>query len=277
MQAMLLAFADAPAAVGPIFSLEGLFTVPNLVALVTLAALEIVLGIDNIVFISILTAKLPPEKQAFARRLGLFVAMFARIGLLLSISWIMGLKKPLFEVPALGSLFNEEARSFTGKDLILLIGGVFLIIKATKEIHHKIDGGESAAGEHPDPVRGLAQATMAGTVTQILLIDLVFSLDSVITAVGMAKDIRVMVAAVVIAVGVMLAVAGAISGFVERHPTIKMLALSFLILIGVLLVADAFGQHVNKGYVYFAMAFSLGVEMLNIRMQKVHAAKAGRR
>ncbi len=265
---MLFAFADTATAIGPVFSLEGLFTLQNALALVTLAALEIVLGIDNIVFISILTGKLAEEKRVFARRVGLFVAMFARIALLLSISWIMGLKKPLIEIPVfplLEDMLHLEARQITGKDLVLLIGGLFLIVKATKEIHHKIDGGETASGANPDPARGLVQATVAGTIAQILVIDIVFSLDSVITAVGMAKDIRVMIAAVVIAVGVMLAVAGAISGFIEKHPTIKMLALSFLILIGVLLVADAFGQHIGKGYVYFAMAFSLGVEMLNIR------------
>jgi predicted tellurium resistance membrane protein TerC len=257
------------AEIGPVFSVEGLFTWPNLLALLTLAALEIVLGIDNIVFISILTGKLPPEHRAMARRLGLFVAMFARLALLFAITWIMGLTKPLFELPAMGELFNEDVRQITGKDLILLGGGLFLILKATKEIHHKIDGGESAAGEHPDPARALVKASLQGVILQILLIDVVFSLDSVITAVGMAKDIRIMMLAVVISVGVMLAVAGPISAFVEKHPTIKMLALSFLILIGVLLVADAFGQHISKGYVYFAMAFSLLVEMLNIRMRKV--------
>ncbi|MFN0132649.1 MAG: TerC family protein [Phycisphaerales bacterium] len=265
--------ADAPA-IGPIFTLEGLFTLQNLLAFIALAALEIVLGIDNIVFISILTAKLPPEQRAFARRLGLFVAMFARIALLLTITWIMGLTRPLFEfpaIPALGDMLNQSARQITGKDLILLVGGLFLIVKATKEIHHKIAGGESAAGEHPDPARKLVQATVGATILQILIIDMVFSLDSVITAVGMAKDIRVMVLAVIAAVGVMLVVAGPISGFVERNPSIKMLALAFLILIGVLLVADAFGQHIGKGYVYFAMAFSLVVEMLNIRAHRRRA------
>jgi predicted tellurium resistance membrane protein TerC len=254
--------------VGPIFSIEHLFTVHNLLALLTLSALEIVLGIDNIVFISILTGKLPEHLRGRARRTGLFVAMFARIALLLSITWIMGLTKPLFTVPALGDLLNEEAREFTGKDTILLLGGVFLVFKATKEIHHKLDGHESAAGTHPDPARKLVKASLGVIVAQIIVIDIVFSLDSVITAVGMAQDIRVMILAVVIAVGVMMAVSGVISRFVERHPTIKMLALSFLLLIGVLLVAGAFGKEVPKGYVYFAMAFSLGVEMLNIRMRR---------
>lgn len=259
----------------PELSLEGLFTGPNLLALLTLTALEIVLGIDNIVFISILTGKLPPEKRALARRIGLSVAMLARIALLLTITWIMGLTKPFFEIPAIklwGIL--DEPHPVSGKDLILLVGGLFLIIKATKEIHHKIDGGESAAGTHPDPARNLVKVTLQSTIIQILLIDLVFSLDSVITAVGMAQRIEVMVAAVVIAVGVMLAVAGKISEFVERYPTIKMLALAFLILIGVLLVAESFHQKIPKGYVYFAMAFSLGVEMLNISSSRRAANRA---
>ena len=245
-----------------------LLSIHNLLALITLAALEVVLGIDNIVFISILVGKLPEGRRGRARRVGLLVAMVARIALLMSIYWVLRLDKPLFEVPALGDLLNEEAVKFTGKDLILLAGGLFLIFKATKEIHHKVGGHESAAGEHPDPGRGLRQVSARGVVAQIIVIDIVFSLDSVITAVGMAQAVEVMIAAVVIAVAVMMAVSGPISGFVERHPTIKMLALSFLLLIGVLLVAEAFGQHINKGYVYFAMAFSLGVEMLNIRVRK---------
>jgi predicted tellurium resistance membrane protein TerC len=257
-----------------ILSLEGLFTTANLLALLTLTALEIVLGIDNIVFISILTAKLPEHQRAMARRIGLLVAMVARILLLLAIKWIMGLTRPLVELPALPHLaLNEDVRTITGKDLVLLIGGLFLIVKATKEIHHKIDGHESAAGLSPDPGRRFRTAPIAATIVQILLIDLVFSLDSVITAVGMAKDIRIMILAVVLAVGVMMAVAGRISHFIERHPTLKMLALSFLLLIGVLLVADGAGQHIPKGYVYFAMAFSLAVEALNIRA----GARAARR
>jgi predicted tellurium resistance membrane protein TerC len=248
-----------------IFSLEGLFTTPNALALLTLTSLEIVLGIDNIVFISILTGKLPEHQRAIARRIGLSVAMVARILLLLAISWIMGLTKTLFEIPPLGELFSEETLNVTGKDLVLLIGGMFLIVKATKEIHHKIEGGESAAGSHPDPARRFVHATLGATIVQILLIDLVFSLDSVITAVGMAKDVRVMILAIVLAVAVMMAVAGRVSAFIERHPTLKMLALSFLLLIGVLLVADGAGKHIPKGYVYFAMAFSLAVEVLNIR------------
>lgn len=258
----------------PELTLEGLFTGPNLLALLTLTALEIVLGIDNIVFISILTGKLPPEKRALARRIGLSVAMLARIALLLTITWIMGLTKPFFTLPTLGIF--DEPHAVSGKDLILLVGGLFLIIKATKEIHHKIDGGESAAGTHPDPARRLVKVTLQSTIIQILLIDIVFSLDSVITAVGMAQRIEVMIAAVIVAVGVMLAVAGKISEFVERHPTIKMLALAFLILIGVLLVAESFHQKIPKGYVYFAMAFSLAVEVLNINSSRRATSKAAR-
>lgn len=264
-----------------IFSLENLFTAQNAIALLTLAALEIVLGIDNIVFISILTGKLPPEKQAMARRIGLGLALVARIGLLLTIKWIMGLTKPLFEIPTFGFLdagagqplaegVAHGGHPVSGKDLILFFGGLFLMLKAVKEIHHKIDGGESAAGTHPDPARKFAHATMSAVLFQIIIIDLVFSLDSVITAVGMAKDIRIMIAAVVIAVGVMLALAGPISTYVEKHPTIKMLALAFLLLIGFTLVGESFHQKIPKGYIYFAMAFSLGVEMLNIRSTRKH-------
>ena len=252
-----------------LLSLEGLFTTPNLLALLTLTALEIVLGIDNIVFISILTGKLPDQERPRARFIGLAVAMVSRIILLLAISWIMGLTAELFSIPARFNPFESEPHPVTGKDLVLLGGGLFLIVKATKEIHHKIDGGESAAGTHPDPARAFGRAPFASVIIQILLIDLVFSLDSVITAVGMAQDPRVMVLAVIIAVGVMMAVAGTISTFVERHPTLKMLALAFLLLIGVLLVADGLGQHISKGYVYFAMAFSLAVEGLNIRATRV--------
>ncbi|MFM9996451.1 MAG: TerC family protein [Phycisphaerales bacterium] len=249
-----------------------LVTVENGIALLTLTVLEIVLGIDNIVFISILTGKLPEHQRPRARFIGLAGAMVMRILLLLTIQWIMGLKATIWEV-RIDWLF-EEPHAISGKDLILLAGGLFLIVKATKEIHHKIDGGESAAGQHPDPARALASATLQGTIIQIMLIDLVFSLDSVITAVGMAKHIEIMVAAVVIAVGVMMLLAGPISGYVEKHPTIKMLALAFLLLIGVMLVAESFDASIPKGYIYFAMAFSLAVEMLNIRAMKGHAKKA---
>lgn len=221
-------------------------------ALVTLTALEIVLGIDNIVFISILTGKLPRERQASARRLGLLLAMGMRIALLFAITWIMGLTRTLFAV--LGNAFD-------GRDVILLLGGFFLVGKATWEIHDKLEGGV-----HELTVTG-RRVGFGSILVQILLLDIVFSLDSVITAVGMARRIEVMVAAVVIAVLAMMAFAGRISSFIERHPAMKMLALSFLLLIGVILIADGFGQHVNKGYVYSAMAFSLFVEVLNLRLR----------
>ena len=238
-----------------------LFTIENAIALLTLTALEIVLGIDNIVFITILAGKLPEDEQPRARRIGLFLAMFMRIALLLTIGWIMSLDKTLFSVLDHG---------ISGHDLILLAGGLFLIGKATYEIHDKMEGN----GGDPT-VRGGA-ASLRSIVVQIVLLDVVFSLDSVITAVGMAQSIAVMIAAVVIAVGVMMAFAGAIGRFVERHPTVKMLALSFLVLIGVVLVADGMGMHINKGYIYFAMAFSLGVEMLNLRVRRARAERAQR-
>jgi predicted tellurium resistance membrane protein TerC len=233
-----------------------LLTSESLIALLTLAGLEIVLGIDNIVFISILCAKLPAAQQNSARRIGLLLAMGMRIVLLLAISWVMGLTQPLFAV------LSQE---FSGRDLILLVGGLFLVAKATWEIHDKLEGEEHG----PDGRR--VAASFAAILTQIVLLDIVFSLDSVITAVGMAQHIEIMIAAVMIAVGVMLVFAGTISSFIERHPTMKMLALSFLLLIGVVLVADGFGQHVSKGYIYFAMAFSLFVEVLNIRIRKPKA------
>jgi predicted tellurium resistance membrane protein TerC len=229
-----------------------LLTSENLIALATLASLEIVLGIDNIVFISILTGKLPEAQRPNARRIGLGLAMFMRIGLLFAISWVMGLTATLFSV---------WDHPFTGRDLILLFGGLFLVAKATWEIHDKLEGATHA--------QAASKAASYGAILlQIVVIDMVFSLDSVITAVGMAKHIEIMVAAVVISVGVMMVFAGPISNFVERHPTMKMLALSFLLLIGVVLIADGFGQHVSKGYIYFAMAFSLFVEIINLRVRK---------
>jgi predicted tellurium resistance membrane protein TerC len=219
------------------------------IALATLTALEIVLGIDNIVFISILSDKLPRAQQPKARLLGLSLAMFGRVALLLSIAWIMRLTSDLFRV------FGE---GISGRDLILLAGGLFLIGKSTYEIHDKMEG-DSHRGEVGPGV------SFTSVIIQILLLDLVFSLDSVITAVGMADHVPVMVAAIVIAVCMMMLLAGSISRFIARHPTIKMLALSFLLLIGVMLVAEGCGQHVPKGYVYSAMAFSLFVEMMNIR------------
>lgn len=223
------------------------------IALVTLTALEIVLGIDNIVFISILAGKLPQSQQAKARQVGLGLAMVSRILLLLSISWVVSLTAPLFGV---------FGKAFSGRDLIMLGGGLFLLGKATFEIHEKLEGEEG----HDAVAKKVA--SFGAVLLQIILLDLVFSLDSVITAVGMADHVSVMVAAVVISVGVMLVSAGTISDFVNRHPTVKMLALSFLLLIGMSLVAEGWGLHIPKGYVYFAMGFSVLVEMLNLRMRR---------
>ena len=222
------------------------------IAFLTLTALELVLGIDNIIFISILVDKLPRAKQEVARRLGLFLAMFMRIGLLLVLSWIVGLTEPVLTVAGL---------AVSGRDLILISGGLFLIWKSTGEVHQLLEGEE---GE----VSRKVAASFFGVIAQIIVIDLVFSLDSIITAVGMVNEVAVMIAAVVASVGLMMLFAGAIGRFVSEHPTIKMLALSFLIVVGVVLIADGFGNHVPKGYIYFAMAFSVCVEMLNIRMRK---------
>ncbi|QHS62549.1 TerC family protein [Chitinophaga agri] len=246
-----------------IFSAEGLFTVDSLISLLTLSVLEIVLGIDNIVFISILAGKLPAEKQKKARRLGLTLAMFIRILLLLSISWIMSLTAPLFNVGDWVGIQSGKwlsATAISGRDLILLLGGLFLIYKSTAEIHEKLEGGEHETGN-------VRPASFARTIIQILLLDIVFSLDSVITAVGMADHIQIMIVAVIIAVGVMVLAAEGISNFVNKHPTVKMLALSFLLLIGVSLIAESFDQHIPKGYIYFAMAFSVFIEMLNLKMK----------
>ena len=223
-------------------------------ALATLTLLEIVLGIDNIIFISILVSKLPPEQRQRARVLGLAGAMVTRVLLLLSLAWVMRLTSPLF------SMFDE---AISGRDLILIIGGLFLLAKSTHEIHGSLEGdeGESSAKT------GAAHGFMA-TLVQIAILDIVFSLDSVITAVGMASHVPVMVLAIMIAVGVMMFAAKAIGDFVDTHPTIKMLALSFLILVGVALIAEGFDLHIPKAYIYFAMAFSLGVEMLHIRLRK---------
>lgn len=221
-------------------------------ALITLTAMETVLGIDNIIFISILTGRLPPEQQGRARTLGLAVAMLSRILLLFSLSWIMRLTEPLLP-PIAG-------HALTGRDLILIVGGLFLLWKATREIHHKMEGPDEAAqGREAGPV------TFNGVLLQILVLDVVFSLDSVITAVGMVEEISIMIAAVIVSVLIMVVAAAPISGFVERHPTVKMLALAFLLLIGLTLVAEGWRFHVPKGYIYFAMAFSVAVEMLNIR------------
>lgn len=222
------------------------------IALITLTAMEIVLGIDNIIFISILAGKLPGGQQNRARVVGLGVAMLTRILFLLSITWIMRLTRPLFHV---------AGRAFSGRELILIAGGLFLLAKSTHEIHDKLEGGGA------DP-RTKRVTSFGGVILTIALLDIVFSIDSVITAVGMTEWVGVMIAAIVIAVGVMMALSGPISSFVHRHPTIKMLALSFLLLIGVTLVADGLGRHIPKGYVYFAMAFSVLVEMLNLRVRK---------
>ncbi len=224
------------------------------VGLLTLTVLEIVLGIDNIIFISILAGKLPREQQPRARRLGLLGAFGTRLVLLFSLAWIVRLTRPLFAVFGHG---------VSGRDLILLGGGLFLLAKATFEIHSKLEGEEHGAGG-----ARRARASFVAVIVQIMLIDMVFSLDSVITAVGMAEHISIMVAANVIALGIMLSAAGVISGFVDRHPTIKMLALAFLLLIGTNLVAEGVGFHIPKGYTYFAMAFSVLVEMLNLRLRR---------
>jgi predicted tellurium resistance membrane protein TerC len=233
--------------------MDHLLSLENLVALLTLTAMEIVLGIDNIVFLAVLTGKLPPAQQGKARRLGLFLAMFMRVGLLLTLSWIMRLTDPLF---------TAFGHAVSGRDLILLVGGAFLIFKATWEIHENLE----VPGPHGPS--GPAPSSFAAAIAQIVALDIIFSLDSVLAAVGMARHIAVMVAAVVAAVGVMLLFADAVCGLIERHPTLKMLALSFLLLIGVMLLAEGSGQHIQKGYVYFAMAFSLGVELLNMRVRR---------
>jgi predicted tellurium resistance membrane protein TerC len=225
-------------------------------ALATLTALEIVLGVDNIIFISILAGRLPEHQRDLARRLGLAFAMLTRIGLLLSLAWIMTLTAPLFEIPVLG-------KPISGRDLILIGGGLFLLWKSVHEIHNALEGAEPEAGAGPVA----AAATLGGVIAQIAIIDIVFSLDSVITAVGMVEQVSIMVIAIVIAVGVMMLAAKPIGEFVDRHPTIKMLALSFLILIGVALIGEGWDLHIPKGYIYFAMAFSVAVEMLNLRLR----------
>jgi len=221
------------------------------IALITLTSLEIVLGIDNIIFISILAGKLPEAEQAKARQIGLSLAMFIRIALLFSLAWVIQLTAPLF------TLFDFE---ISGRDLILLLGGLFLLGKSTFEIHEKLEGEHGHASAK-------VKAAFWNVIVQILLLDIVFSLDSVITAVGMVEQVWVMVTAVVIAVGIMLLAAGQVSEFVERHPTVKMLALSFLLLIGFSLVAEGLALHIPKGYIYFAMGFSVFVEMLNLRLR----------
>jgi predicted tellurium resistance membrane protein TerC len=230
-----------------------LFTDPQLwIAFFTLTALELVLGIDNIIFISILVDRLPPETREKARKIGLFLAMFMRIALLLTLSWLVGLTEPLFSI---------TSYEISGRDLILISGGLFLLWKSTHEIHQLLEGEEGGASS-------AVQATFSAIIMQIIIIDIVFSLDSIITAVGMVDNVAVMIAAVVASVGLMMVFAAGIGRFVSNHPTIKMLALSFLMVVGVALVAEGFGHKVPKGYIYFAMAFSVIVETLNIRMRK---------
>lgn len=232
--------------------MDALLSPDVLIAFFTLLALEIVLGIDNVIFISILADKLPADKQALARRVGLGIALVTRILLLLSLSWVIGLTAPLF------TILGQE---ISGRDLILILGGLFLLFKSTYEIHDKL---ESEDGHKSAKVK----ATLGSVLVQIVLLDIVFSLDSVITAVGMVDEIAVMIAAVVVAVVVMMVSAGAISGFVNRHPSVKMLALSFLLLIGFTLLLEGFDQHVSKGYIYFAMGFAVFVELLNLRTRR---------
>jgi predicted tellurium resistance membrane protein TerC len=227
------------------------------VAFVTLTALELVLGIDNVIFISILVDRLESARRDFARRLGLFLAMFMRIALLFVLAWIAGLTAPLFTVPLLG-------REISGRDLILIAGGLFLLWKSTAEIHQLLEGEKGAASS-------ASRATFTAVIVQVILIDAVFSLDSIVTAVGMVDHLAVMVAAVVASVALMMVFAGAIGRFVSAHPTVKMLGLAFLFVIGVVLIADGFDHHIPKGYVYFAMAFSVAVEALNLRMRRKRA------
>lgn len=244
-----------------------LFTFSSLAAFATLAALEIVLGIDNVVFIAILTGKLPEEQRATARSIGLALAAIGRIVLLLAITWVITLDKT--------TLFTVKEHAFTIKDLILVVGGLFLIAKATWEIHHSLEASLQS-GTLTDPARHGRRVGFgfAGTIAQVLALDLVFSIDSVLTAIGMVNPadyearwvpLTIMIAAIVLAIAIMLFFAGAISSFIEKHPTMKMLALSFLLLVGIVLCAEAFSQHIPRGYIYFAMGFSLFVELLNLR------------
>ena len=254
-------------------SLAETFTPGNLVALLTLTLMEVVLGIDNVVFIAILADKLPPHQREKARVIGLALALVMRVLLLFAITWIMSLATTtLFTLPFAGDTGPnnpEGVNAVTGKDLVLLIGGGFLLFKATKEIHNAIEHDAHGPGERP-------ASSFWSTIGMILAVDLVFSVDSVVTAVGMAQNLWVMVAAVLVSVAFMLAFSGSITRFISRHPTVKMLALAFLLLIGIMLVADGLGQHIPKGYIYFGMAFSLGVEMLNtvVRGRKKPAVAA---
>lgn len=274
------AAGEAGAAAG-----DALFSVRSAIALLTLAALEIVLGIDNIIFIAILTGKLPEHQRAKARQLGLLLAMGMRIVLLLAITWVLKLTTPLFTIPFLTQHVVDAATgiertvpiAISGKDLVLLLGGLFLIGKSTWEIRHQVAPGDhgGAGGHGPGGAAARPTAAFGAVLTQILLLDIVFSLDSVITAAGMTSHIPIMIAGVVIAVGVMLAFAGPVSRFVERNPSIKVLALAFLIMIGVLLTAEGLHQHFERGYVYFAMAFALVVDLLQMRVKPAPKPAAG--
>jgi len=240
--------------------MSALLTTDGLIALLTLTALEIVLGVDNLVFISIISGRLPAAQQPLARRIGLLLALGTRVALLFTLSWLMGLTRPLFRIPFGGEI--------SGRDLILLVGGLFLMAKATFEIYDKVEKVDE--GRHAG---GGGRRGFASVVTQIMVLDIVFSLDSVITAVGMVNNLAIMVTAIVIAMGVMLFAMETVNRFIDAHPSLKILALAFLILIGVVLVADGLGQHVAKGYIYFAMSFSLAVDLLNIR----YHSRRGRR
>ncbi|HVU52868.1 MAG TPA: TerC family protein [Polyangia bacterium] len=243
-----------------------LLSAEGLASLVSLAVMEIVLGIDNIIFVAILSQKVAAPKRKRVRRLGISLALVLRVGLLLTLSWIMGLTRPLFHV---------AGNAFSGRDLVLLVGGLFLMAKATHELHERME--EATGGDEKAAAAAEGSAGFLSTLVQILLLDIVFSLDSVITAVGMARAVVIMIAAMVIAVGVMLIFADAISEFIGRHPTMKVLALSFLLLIGFLLVADAFGRHIDRGYVYFAMGFALAVELYNMRARRrIRARQKGK-
>ncbi|MBC7158987.1 MAG: TerC family protein [Porphyrobacter sp.] len=246
-------------------------------ALLTLIVLEVVLGIDNLIFIAILSNKLPPEQQALARRVGLGLALVMRIGLLMLIGWLVTLETPLFDLGIAGSPgeYGQPTfeTAFSGRDLILLIGGLFLLWKATKEIHHTMEPMEQS-GEILDRNKGVAQITFGAAIAQIIALDIVFSIDSILTAVGMTDQIPIMVAAVVITVGIMLVAADPLARFIEHNPTLVMLALAFLVMIGLVLIADGFGFHVPKGYIYAAMGFSGGVEILNIVKRRRHAVAA---
>jgi predicted tellurium resistance membrane protein TerC len=248
-------------------------------ALITLVLLEIILGIDNLVFIAILSNKLPPEQQGRARRLGLGLALILRIGLLMLIGWIVTLQTPLFDLGIAGSTgpHGEPTfeTAFSGRDLILLAGGLFLLWKATKEIHHNIDP-EAQSGELLDHDKGAGQIMFGAAIAQIIALDLVFSIDSILTAVGMTDQVPIMVAAVIITVGLMLIAADPLAKFIEKNPTLVMLALAFLVMIGLVLIADGFGFHVPKGYIYTAMGFSVGVEMLNMSRRNLRAKRAAK-